>query len=122
MHKLTGFLILFSSPNLLQATEYHIQAKIYDNDKLIGSPALIVKANKQASIVVEGSYSLDLTLTEAEEQSLNLYTNIKYQTENYEREISPSFTLSYGNEAQFSADGKVFKFVVNNPDNKESLN
>ena len=110
MKKLIGLVALFGFITIAQANDnFTVNAKFYDNKKLIGSPTLVVNPNKEASISIDDLYSFSLTLTPVDDSTVNLTTELELGGEH----ISPSLVVELGKEATVNVGGKELSVIVN---------
>ena len=110
MKKLIGLIALFSFITIAQENEsFVVNAKIYDNNNLIGSPTLVVNSNKEASVSIDDLYSFSLTLTPIDDSTVSLATELQLGGEH----ISPSLVVKLGEEASVNVGGKEFSVIVN---------
>lgn len=110
MKKLISLVTLFGLTASVQATDsFVVETKIYNDNKLIGSPTLIVNNGEKASISVENLYDFTLTLADAGDSTVNVDTKLALKGEY----IDPSFTIEIGKEASLNIGDKAFSVVVN---------
>lgn len=110
MKKLIGLIVLLGFASIVKAGDsYIVNTKIYDNKKLISSPTLVVKPNKEATVSVDNLYSFALKLTPSNDSTININTKLKVAGEN----ISPSLVVELGKEASINVGGKEFSIIVN---------
>ncbi len=110
MKKLIGLVALLGFVTTAQANDnFTINAKLYDDEKLIGSPTLVVNPNGEASISVGDLYIFSLTLTPVDGSIVNLATELKLGGER----IAPTLSVELGKEATINIGGKELSVVVN---------
>ena len=110
MKKLIGLVALFGFVVVAQANDkFTVNAKIFNDKKLIGSPTLVVNSSKEASISVDDLYSFSLTLTPVNDSTVNLATELELG----EDHIAPSLVVELGKEATINIGGKELSVIVN---------
>ena len=110
MKKLIGFVALLGFVTIAQANDnFTVNAKLYDNKELIGSPSLVVNPNKEASISIGDLYSFSLTLTPVDDSTVNLATELELGGER----VAPSLVVELGKEATINIGGKELSVIVN---------
>jgi hypothetical protein len=108
--KLIGLVALFGFVVVAQANDkFTVNAKIFNDKKLIGSPILVVNSSKEASISVDDLYSFSLTLTPVNDSTVNLATELELG-EDY---IAPSLVVELGKEATINIGDKELSVIVN---------
>ena len=109
MKKLIGLVALFGFIFVAQANDkFTVNAKIFNDKKLVGSPILVVNSNKEASISVDDLYSFSLTLTPVDDSTVNLTTELELG----EDHIAPSLVVELGKEATINIGGKELSVIV----------
>ena len=110
MKKLIGLVALFGFITISQANDnFTVNAKLYDNKELIGSPSLVVNPKKEASISIGNLYSFSLTLTPVDDSTVNLATELELGGERF----APSLVVELGQEATINIGGKELSVIVN---------
>ena len=110
MKQLTGLVTLFGFITIAQANDnFTVNAKFYDNKKLIGSPTLVVNSNKEASITIEDLYSFSIRLTPVDNLTVNLATELELGGEH----IAPFLAVQLGKEATINIGDKQLSVIVN---------
>ena len=109
MKKLIGLVALFGFITIAQANDkFIVNAKLYDNKELIGTPWIEVIPNNEASISISNLYSFSLTLTPVDDSTVNLATELELGGER----VAPSLVVELGQEATINIGGKELSVIV----------
>jgi hypothetical protein len=91
--------------------KYSIEAKLYQQGKLIDSPSLFVNENEMATIAINSSttnYQLDIILNEQEDNRVKVATNIHIG----DQSISPEILVNFGEQANIVMEQEKLSLIV----------
>ena len=111
MRKLVLVLTTLGLSWMANSHEYIVKAKLYQHDKLIGSPTLMVNENESAEISLDSlanNYQLNITLNEVDEKSVKVATNIRVGNQ----AVSPEMLVNYGEEASIIIEQEKLSLTV----------
>ncbi len=111
MRKLVLVLTTLGLSWMANSHEYIVKTKLYQQDKLINSPTLMVKENEAATISLDplqSDYQLNITLNEVDENSVSVATNIRVD----DQSISPEMLVNYGEEASIMIEHKKLSLTI----------
>lgn len=107
MKKVISSVLLFGL-SFTASADYTIDAEVFDNDKVIGKPRLIVKANEKARVFLDGVYDLSLIVNPKDNGSIDLDTKIKVDNQR----LMPTLNAALGQEMRVESTQHKFVFVV----------
>jgi len=96
---------------MANSQEYIVEAKLYKQDKLIGTPTLMVNENERATIAVNSlihNYQLSIMLNEIDNNSVKVATNIRIGKQT----VSPEIVITYGEEASIVIEQEKLSLIV----------
>lgn len=87
---------------------YTVDAKVFNQNKLIGKPRLIVDANESARVFLDGVYDLSLKVNPKGNSTIDLNTIIKVNNQR----LTPTLNAALGKEILVESNQHKFVFVV----------
>lgn len=111
MRKLVSVLAIWGLSWMANSHVYIVEAKLYQQDKLISSPTLMVNENEIAEIAVDtlaNNYQLNITLNEIDDNSVRITTNIRMG----DQAIAPAMHVNYGEEASIIIEQEKLSLTV----------
>jgi len=104
---LLTFILLFASTSA--SAGFIVDAEVFDDEKLIGKPRLIVEANEKARVFLDGVYDLTLTVNPKQEEALEFVTRILVDGQR----LTPTLDAKLGKQFALEQGKHKFVFVVN---------
>ncbi|MFC3096066.1 hypothetical protein DRW07_05845 [Alteromonas sediminis] len=89
-----------------------VDAEVFDNNKLIGKPRLIVEANEKARVFLDGVYDLTLIVTPKQANELALTTRILID----DQRSTPTLDAHLGEHFSVKQGNHKFVFIVRKTD------
>ncbi len=111
MRKLVSVLAIWGLSWMANSHIYIVEAKLYQQDKLISSPTLLINENEIAEIAVDtlaNDYQLNITLNEIDDNSVQITTNIRIG----DQAIAPAMRVNYGEEASIIIEQEKLSLTV----------
>ena len=111
MRKLVLVLTTLGLSWMANSHDYIVKTKLYQQDKLIGSPTLMVRENEAATISLDqlqSDYQLNIILNEVDDNSVSVATNIRVD----DQSISPEMLVNYGEEASIMIEHKKLSLTI----------
>jgi len=116
MQKVIYLLTLLGLSSMVNSHEYLVEAKIYQQDKLVDTPTLLIQENEVTEIIAKATkkdYQLNITLNEIDKNSVKVATSIRIG----DQAITPEMLVNYGEEASIVIEQEKLSLIVHKVEN-----
>ncbi|MDP4945161.1 MAG: hypothetical protein NWQ48_06575 [Alishewanella sp.] len=100
---------LLASASCFSADTYQVSTSVYSQGKRVAAPAMMVEADKMASITMDSGFSYTLTVTPNQDETAGVVAVVTVG----DSKINPSFTVAYGKEATIAIVEQKLTLMIN---------
>ncbi len=107
-HKVITTLLALCASAAFADEAYFVSSEIIHENRILGSPSMLVLANNSASLEAGDSYKLSFVIEPNNEESVLVSTNLDIAGNSY----SPALLVPLGQEASVSIDDMTLSMTV----------
>ncbi|MEE4245195.1 MAG: hypothetical protein V2I33_07275 [Kangiellaceae bacterium] len=108
MNKLLLALTVLLLVNITHAQKVSVEAKLYENNELIGSPGIVTELNKTAAVSIEGLFLFAVTIEEDKTDFVTVQTEYKTPS----GQMAPILKMRHGEETRVTIGNQSISVVV----------